>query len=235
MGSNKQVAAEAAHLGSRYAVLQEDGMEVEHNGEHENMAVHADGNAKGTVSSVGAVGVQQPISKNATYMAFNPDKRGKCVGANGKGNDQVKVVVLEPESMPHIERHTVVQGGGSHTVVKILDTSGVGKAQSKSKASGSGFKVDKPSRDIVSKGLQVKSKSDNQMANNLVISDWVQTATDRIDSMVSDLSSGREGIGVMEEDDPGDPTLDVTATVSKEGGDTVGFREAFSHGERLRL
>ncbi|KAK8652275.1 hypothetical protein V6N13_061296 [Hibiscus sabdariffa] len=141
------------------------------------MVAHADGNTKGAVSLVGTVRVQQPISKTVAYMVSNPDKRGIRVGINGKGSDQAEVVVLELESMPHIERHTVVQGGGSHTAA----------------------------------------------------------AYDRIDSMVSDLGNGRERIGVIEEDDPGDPPMNVTTTVSKEGGNIGGIGEGFSHYERRRL
>ncbi|KAK8676792.1 hypothetical protein V6N13_142355 [Hibiscus sabdariffa] len=140
---------------------------------------------------------------NDAYLTSNPPRKAKSRKCDGTRVDSVEVVSLNDGSISEMASRKVMSGSGSHLALAVSDKDNGRKHNGRAKVGGVRSVVIRGAKENISKGICVKKSADFRSPGKVVLAEWVQSATQRLESLANqDVQNGVHEALAMLEDDP---------------------------------
>ncbi|KAK8975616.1 hypothetical protein V6N11_004995 [Hibiscus sabdariffa] len=138
--------------------------------------------------------------KNVAYRESNPDRCSKHNVNKVLMAPNVDVISLVTWSEIAVDTHTIASTSGHHRAFSIQEKVGEGKSGSRPKISNVSSNRGKGLKENNSKGLRIQKGAEFHPPSRVMLADWVQSATNRIQSDTNTIP-GRTCQGSAMEDD----------------------------------
>ncbi|KAK8628456.1 hypothetical protein V6N13_064163 [Hibiscus sabdariffa] len=148
-------------------------------------------------ASVGVKDAQVGGTGSAAYRSSSPGRRSKVTGNMIPMDSPLDVIPLVGGSSVAISSHAIHNTPGSHRAISIQETSGKDKgARFDDRHVGRGKGI----RDVNPRGVRIRKTVRVSSPNRVLLSDWVQTTSQQIESEADSNRGERVGGGIMGED-----------------------------------
>ncbi|KAK8670798.1 hypothetical protein V6N13_037415 [Hibiscus sabdariffa] len=207
-GNGKPAAGSSEKtLGTGFAVLQEelfgDAMVMDTGNEVGDTQVQTLADVNTGVNG-DEVAVVSNIANNGTmttvYQESNPGHRSKRSGNKGLPTDDIEVISLIPEGDVVVDSHKVGSSSGHHRAIHISETVGIGKKVSRVKETSASSSRGKGVKDSNNKGLRIKKGVEFHPPSRVLLTEWVNSAMNRIQATADNLRGRTAQDNAMEED-----------------------------------
>ncbi|KAL4290760.1 hypothetical protein GQ457_14G014310 [Hibiscus cannabinus] len=128
---------------------------------------------------------RQTISKNAAYLASNPERKSKKVATAKDITGDMNVVPSSSEHVVSIIRHNVQRGSNNHNAILIVEPGYEANNGSHSRSGKGRGKGSKGPGEIQRKGFKLHRQAETKSAGNRVPSSWVKEFADQIDVLAA--------------------------------------------------
>ncbi|KAL4296172.1 hypothetical protein GQ457_12G018930 [Hibiscus cannabinus] len=181
---------------------------------------------------------RQTISKNAAYLASNPERKSKKVATAKDITGDMNVVPSSSEHVASIIPHNVQRGSNNHNAILIVEPGYEANNGSHSRSGKGRGKGSKGPGEIQRKGFKLHRQAETKSAGNRVPSSWVKEFADQIDVLAAnehvppDVSVNRDRVAndMDYSSDYGDDFVDSSLEKLKDGDGAASstFRRIFN-------
>ncbi|KAK8578180.1 hypothetical protein V6N13_047035 [Hibiscus sabdariffa] len=105
----------------------------------------------------------------------------------------VDVVPLVAGSTTEVHTHRVVSNSGNHRAFSIVESGNESKKSACSKAGNGSGNMSRVLKENTSRGFKVRKGSESHATNRFVLVEWIQFATNRLDSFCNTMGAASPG------------------------------------------